>query len=45
MRKFGFLIAILFIALAGNINAQTDYGIEIAGIKVTSDNCNFITGE
>ena len=23
----------------------TDYGIEVAGIKVTSDNCDNITGE
>ena len=45
MRKFSFFVAILFIALAGNINAQTSYGIEVAGIKVTSANCNNITGE
>ena len=45
MRKFSFFIAIFFIALAGNITAQTDYGIEVAGVKVTSENCNNITGE
>ena len=44
MRKIGFLIAIFFIALAGNITAQTDYGIYIAGVKVTSANCDSITG-
>ena len=45
MKKFTFFVAILFIALAGNITAQTDYGITIAGVKVTSANCNNITGE
>ena len=45
MRKISFFVAILFIALVGKINAQTDYGIEVAGVKVTSDNCDNITGE
>ena len=44
MRKFGFFLAIFFIALAGNIAAQTYYGIEIAGVMVTSANCDSITG-
>ena len=45
MRKFSFFVAIFFIALAGNITAQTYYGIAIAGVEVTSANCNNITGE
>ena len=44
MRKFSFFLAIFFIALAGNIAAQTYYGIEIAGVMVTSANCDSITG-
>ena len=44
MSKLKIFIAIFFIALAGNIDAQTDYGITIAGVKVTSDNCDNITG-
>ena len=45
MRKCSFFVAIFFIALVGNITAQTNYGIAIAGVEVTSDNCNNVIGE
>ncbi len=44
MNKIKLFVAIFFIALAGKITAQTNYGITIAGVVVTSANCDSITG-
>ena len=44
MNKVRFLIAIVVIALAGNLNAQEYYGINIATTKVSSENYTNITG-
>ncbi len=48
MKRLTLFVAIFFIALAGNINAQTNeyyYGIDIAGVEVTSSNYSNITGD
>ena len=39
-KKLLLLLAVLMTALA--VNAATDYGFSVAGITVTSDNCNNI---